>query len=144
MAEKNYIDCIILMHGELPGQLAWAPDRPSEVTAAGWAEAYGSYERLKQATDAIEEEAQRVFEAAEAGDISDDYDSVEDVTRDVPQLARVFEDGVVHLFGEALEDGELPVIAADARPDRIMELENIYGDFGLEVPTTAEAPGLGG
>lgn len=144
MAEKNYIDCIILMHGELRGQLAWAPDRPEEATPAGWAEAYGSYESLKHATDAIEEEAQSVFEAAEAGDISDDYDSLEDVSRDVPHLARVFEDGVVHLYGEALESDELPIIAADAQPDRIMEPEKIYGDFGLEVPTTVEAPGFEG
>lgn len=138
--DEPHKDGFLLMHADLPRQLAWAPHPPEEATASGYAEAYGLHDALAPAREEALSSARDTFEAAQAGNIEDEYESLEDVPRDEPMLARVFANGNVFLYHLVQDQGEAPVIAEGAKPDVIKSMAEIYDDFGIKAPEPEDTP----
>lgn len=141
--DEPYKDGFLLMHAELPRQLAWAPQPPEEATPDGFAKAYSLHEALSAALEDALSSARDTFKAAQAGDIDDEFDSLDDVPMDEPMLARVFGNGDVFLFHLPQGQGDAPVIAEGAQPDIIKSMAEIYEDFGIDASEYGETPSPG-
>jgi hypothetical protein len=134
----NYKDGFLTIMGDMvPTQLGYAPNEPSGVSASDWFESYCGCEKISEALTEIEDDARAIFAAAEAGDLGDDYDSLDDVERDGIMRARIFEDGTVHLYDTDSEThlsryGEDPSIEKWEEPVDRMSMASICADFGMD------------
>lgn len=137
--EYGYRDGFLLMHAELPNQLACSPDVPEAPTAAAFAESYSLFDTLSAARKQALDTARDIFEAAQAGNIEDRFETLEDVPQDQPMLARVFDHGGVFLYHLREGEGDLPAVAQHRCPDIAKSIHCIYGDVGMEVPVFASS-----
>ncbi|MEP3669361.1 MAG: hypothetical protein ABJN42_21800 [Roseibium sp.] len=125
-----------IMADMVPTQLGFAPNEPFEVSASGWFDAYNAVEKYSQAHESVEDDARAVFDAVVAGDMDDDYETLDDVERDGIMRARVFEDGTVHLFdtnmdAHVAQHGDAPNIQEGEDPTDVMSMARICDDFGV-------------
>lgn len=131
-------DGFMLMHADLPDQLAYAPDE--EVLGLdedGWFEAYHAFETHSEAKEDALDTVWTKVAASGRGDIADDYETAEDVPPEAVKRVRVFEDGTLALYACDPDHGEDPEISDRFEaPERLMTPEVAYEDFGMTPPVS--------
>lgn len=119
-----------------PIQMAWAPNQPDDISPEAWIEAYNGHGRISDALSEAESDAVSRYAAAKAGDMSDEFDSIDDVPRDEVWRARFFENGDLHLFDTAPDHlsrfGEEAAIMAHEVPAFEFTSARICASFGMK------------
>lgn len=137
MNKEQFIDGFLRFSADDPTRLSYAPfvepEDFDDVSPRIWASAWHMVDSYETAQIESELDAKTLFTAAKKGDISDNYEKLEDVPRDRIMRARIFANGIIHAFALA-GDPEDGTIKPGETPDLVRHPVEICTDFGLEPP----------